>query len=345
MKSAAPSCSGGGVTESYSMVSRKTFVGAIIIASALGATVHAQSFPTRPIRLIVPFAPGGATDIVGRIWADAAGKALGQPVIVDNRAGGGGSVGSLLVAKAPPDGYTLGIATVGTHAANIACNPKGGYDAVHDFTPISNLARTPNVLTVNTQLPVQNFAQLLVYIKKNPLNVRYASGGTCGVHHLTGVLFSSLIGTDLTHVAYRGSGPALTDVVGGHVELLFDSLPGSLPSIQAKRLRPLAVAWEQRLPSLPDVPTYAELGYKLINDAVWYGLVGPANLPADIISKLNAVTAKVMAMPEVRDRIRQTGSEPTSSSPAQFGMDIRAALERMQSTVKSQGITFDPSKP
>ena len=318
---------------------------ALVFAVTLAFSAQAENYPSKPIRLIVPFSPGGATDIVGRIWADAVSKELGQPVVVDNRAGGGGSVGSAAVAKSAPDGYTLGIATVGTHAANIACNPKGGYDAVRDFSPISNLARTPNVLTVNTSVPAQNFAELLAYIKKNPGKVRYATGGTCGVHHLTGALFTSLTGTDLTHVPYRGSGPALTDVIGGHVEMFFDSLPGSLPSIQAHRLRPLAVAWDTRLESLPNIPTYTELGFKSINEAVWYGLVGPANLPAPIVGRLNAVTVKVMASAEVRERIRQTGSEPTSTTPAGFGAEIRSALERMKRTVKTQGITFDPSGP
>lgn len=212
-----------------------------------------------------------------------------------------------------------------------------------DFTPISNLARTPNVLTVNTSVPARSMPELLAYIKKNPGKVRYATGGTCGVHHLTGAMFTSLTGSDLTHVPYRGSGLALNDVIGGHVEMFFDSLPGSLPSIHAQRLRPVAVAWDTRLPSLPNVPTYAELGLKSINDAVWYGLVGPANLPPAIVSRLNEVTVKVMAMPEVRDRVRRTGSEPTSTTPAEFGVEIRSALERMQDTVKTQGITFDPS--
>lgn len=314
-----------------------------VAVATLTTAALAQAYPTKPIKLIVPFAPGGATDIVGRIWADAASKELGQPVIVDNRGGGGGSVGSSAVARSAPDGYTLGLATVGTHAANIACNPKGGYDAIKDFTPISNLARTPNVLTVNMSVPAQNMQELLAYIKKNPGNVRYATGGTCGVHHLTGALFNSLVGADLTHVPYRGSGLALNDVIGGQVEMFFDSLPGSLPSIQAERLRPLAVAWTGRLLSLPNVPTYAELGFKSLNDAVWYGLVAPASLPPAIVSRLNAVTVKVMNLPEVRERIQRTGSEPTSTTPAEFGAEIRSALKRMQAIVKAQGIAFDPS--
>lgn len=311
----------------------------VISASAL-----AQSYPSKPIRLIVPFAPGGATDILARVWADAASRELGQPVVVDNRAGAGGAVGAIAVARAPADGYTLLLATVGTHAANVACNPKGGYDPVQDFTPISNLARTPNVLVMNNDVPAKDYAQLKAYISGQPPGaVRYATGGTCGVHHLTGATFSSLIGAQMTHVPYRGSGPALNDVLGGRLELFFDSLPGSIQAIQGQRVRAVAVAWPKRLDTLPDVPTYAELGLTPINDSVWYGLVGPARLPADIQRKLNEVTRTVMAQPDVRQRVAQTGSEPTSTTPEEFAKDIKSALDRLQSVVQRQGIKLDPN--
>lgn len=273
---------------------------ALITGLAIAASVQAQNYPSKIIKLIIPFPPGGATDIVGRIVAEALSKELGQPVVVDNRSGGGGGIGATAVAKAMPDGYTLGIATVGTHGTNPACNPKVGYDAVQDFAPVSNLARTPNVLTIFPGFPAKNYQELNAYLKKNPGKVRYATGGICGVHHLTGALFSSLTGTDILHVPYRGSGPALTDVMGGNVELFFDSLPGSLSHIQSNRLRPIAVAWDKRLDSLPQVPTYAELGLKPINDSVWYGLVAPAKTPDEIIRKLNVATLKVLALPEVK---------------------------------------------
>lgn len=316
---------------------------ALIAGLAIAISAQAQNYPNKIIKMIIPFPPGGASDIVGRIVAEALSKELGQPVVVDNRSGGGGGIGATAIARATPDGYTLGIATVGTHAANPACNPKGGYDAVQDFAPVSNLARTPNVLTVFPGVPAKNYQELHAYLKKNPGKVRYATGGACGVHHLTGALFTSLTGTDIVHVPYRGSGPALTDVLGGHVELFFDSLPGSLAHIQSNRLRPIAVAWDKRLESLPNVPTYAELGLKPINDAVWYGLVAPAKTPDDIIRKLNAATLKVLALPEVKERIVQSGSEPAGTTSAEFGAEIKAALERMKNTVKTQGITFDPS--
>jgi tripartite-type tricarboxylate transporter receptor subunit TctC len=316
---------------------------ALITGLAMAMSAQAQNFPNKPIKMIIPFPPGGATDIVGRIVAEALSKELGQTVVVDNRSGGGGGIGAMAIAKAAPDGYTLGIATVGTHATNPACNPKGGYDAVQDFAPVSNLARTPNILTMFPGFPAKNYQELQAFLKKNPGKVRYATGGTCGVHHLTGALFTTLTGTDIVHVPYRGSGPALNDVLGGHVELFFDSLPGSLTHIQSNRLRPIAVAWDKRLDALPNVPTYAELGLKPINDAVWYGLVAPAKTPDDIVRKLNAATLKVLALPEVKDRIVQSGSEPAGTTPAEFGAEIKAALERMKNTVKTQGITFDPT--
>lgn len=321
---------------------RKMAVAGLLMATAFSAS--AQSYPTKPIRLIVGFAPGGATDILARIWADAASKELGQTVVVENRTGAGGAIGASAVAKSPPDGYTLGLATVGTHAANVACNPKGGYDPIKDFTPISNLARTPNVLVMNMDVPAQGFEELKAYIASKPAGaVNYATGGTCGVHHLTGAMFSSLIGAQLTHVPYRGSGPALTDLMGGQLELFFDSMPGSIQAIQSDRARPVAVAWPTRLTALPDVPTYAELGLGAINDGVWYGLVAPANLPSDIQAKLNAVTKKVMSQPDVQARVAQTGSEPVSTTPEEFGDEIKKALDRAKYIVESQGIKFDQS--
>lgn len=276
--------------------------------------------------------------MVGRIVADGLSKELGQPVIVDNRGGSGGGIGAIALAKSAPDGYTLGIATVGTHAANPACNPSGGYDPVLDFTPVSNLARTPNVLTSSLGFPPKDYKELIQYLKKNPGKVSFASGGTCGIHHLTGELFKSLTGTVMEHVPYRGSGPALTDVMGGRVELFFDSLPGSLPFIQSGKIRPLAVAWEKRLESMPNVPTYAELGLKAVNDPVWYGLVAPANTPENIINKLNAAVVKILAQPEIKERIAATGAEARSTSPAEFAAEIRKTFERTKKIVEAHGI-------
>jgi tripartite-type tricarboxylate transporter receptor subunit TctC len=314
---------------------------AVIASFAVAASAHAQGYPNKPIKMIIPFPPGGASDMVGRIVADGLAKELGQPVIVDNRTGGGGSIGTIALAKSAPDGYTVGIATVGSHAANPACNPRGGYDPVHDFAPISNLARTPNVLSVYAGFQARDFKELVDHAKKNPGNVSYASGGACGIHHLTGEQFTALTGTKIIHVPYRGSGPALNDVLGGRVDLFFDSLPGSLQYIQSGKLRAIAVAWDKRLDTLPNVPTYAELGLKQINDSVWYGLVAPAKTPDDVIKKLNAATLKVLAQPEVKARIAQTGSAAAGNSPAEYGAEIKAAADRLRDTVKAHGIKID----
>lgn len=276
--------------------------------------------------------------MVGRIVADGLSKELGQPVIVDNRGGSGGGIGAIALAKSAPDGYTLGIATVGTHAANPACNPNGGYDPVKDFTAISNLARTPNVLTASLQFQPKDYKELVQYLKKNPGKVSFASGGTCGIHHLTGELFKSLTGTIMEHVPYRGSGPALTDVMGGRVELFFDSLPGSLSFIQSGKIRPLAVAWDKRLESMPNVPTYAELGLKAINDPVWYGLVAPANTPENVINKLNAAVVKVLSQTEIKERIAATGAEARSMSSEEFAAEIRNTFEKTKKIVEAHRI-------
>ncbi|WP_370653254.1 tripartite tricarboxylate transporter substrate binding protein BugE [Lacisediminimonas sp.] len=317
---------------------------ASIIAGLMAMPVaSAQPYPSKPIRLIVPFPPGGTTDIIGRAVGDRLSRELGQPVIIDNRGGGGGSIGAIAIAKADPDGYTLGIATVSTHAVNPACNPKLPYDPIKDFVPITNLARTPNVLLVNPKFPAQDFKQLISLLKQSPGKYGYASSGACGIGHLMGEKFKASTGTFLVHIPYRGAGPALNDVLGGQVEIMFDNLPSSLPFIQANRLRPIAIAWNKRLDSMPNVPTFAELGLKLVNDPAWYGLVAPAKTPDDIVRKLHDATVKALNSPEVRERIKASGSDVVGNSPAEFAAEIRGELLRSQDVVKKQGIKIDTS--
>jgi tripartite-type tricarboxylate transporter receptor subunit TctC len=319
-----------------------------LLASFLAALIampvaSAQSYPSKPIRLIVPFPPGGTTDIIGRSVGDRLSRELGQPVIIDNRGGGGGSIGAIAIAKADPDGYTLGIATVSTHAVNPACNPKLPYDPIKDFVPITNLARTPNVLLVNPKFPAQDFKQLITLLKQSPGKYGYATSGACGIGHLMGEKFKASTGTFLVHIPYRGAGPALNDVLGGQVEIMFDNLPSSLPFIQTNRLRPIAIAWNKRLDSMPNVPTFAELGLKLVNDPAWYGLVAPAKTPDDIVRKLHDATVKALNSPEVRERIRASGSDVVGNSPAEFAAEIRGELLRSQDVVRKQGIKIDTS--
>jgi tripartite-type tricarboxylate transporter receptor subunit TctC len=314
---------------------------ALTASFAVAASAQAQSYPNKPIKLIIPFPPGGTTDIVGRIVADKLGKELGQAVVMENRGGGGGSIGASALAKSDPDGYTIGMSTVSTHAVNTACNPKLGYDPITDFAPITNLARTANVLTLNPKFPPQDFKQFLEHVKKNPGKFSYASSGTCSISHMMGEQFKVSTGTFITHIPYRGAGPALNDVLGGQVEAMFDNLPSSISHIQSGKLRPVAVAWHTRVESMPNVPTFAELGLKQVNDPAWYGLVAPPKTPDDIIRKINAAAVKVLNMPEVRDRLKQSGAEAVGNTPAEYAAEIKAELEKMKNLVNKQGIKFD----
>jgi tripartite-type tricarboxylate transporter receptor subunit TctC len=309
--------------------------------SIMASAAYAQSYPNKPIRLIVPFAPGGTTDIVARVVGDKLGKELGQPVVIENRGGGGGSIGATAVAKADPDGYTFGISTISTHAVNAACNPKLGYNPLTDFTPITNLARTPNVLTVNPKFPAQDFKQYIDYVKKSPGKLNYATSGTCSIQHMVGEQFKLATGTFILHIPYRGAGPALNDLLGGQVDMMFDNLPSSMSHIQANKLRPLAIAWNKRLEALPNVPTFAELGLPQVNDPAWYGLVAPPKTPDDIVKKVNAAAVKVLAMPEVRERLKQSGAEPVGNTPAEHAAEIKTELDKMKNLVKKQNIRFD----
>ena len=310
-------------------------------ALALAANAYAQGYPSKPIKLIVPFPPGGTTDIVARVVADKLGKELGQTVIVENRGGGGGSIGAAAIAKADPDGYTIGVATVSTHAVNPACNPKLGYDPIRDFVPISNVARTPNVLTVGSKMAVADFRQFMAQVKASPGKLSYASSGTCSILHMVGEQFKISTGSFILHIPYRGSGPALNDLLGGQVDMMFDNLPSSMPHIKVGKLRALAIAWPKRLESLPDVPTFAELGLRQVNDPAWYGFVAPPKTPEDIVAKLHQATVRVLGMPEVKERLMANGAQAVGNSPAEYGAEIKAELDKMKNLVVKQGIRFD----
>lgn len=321
---------------------KKTLITATLLACSAGVAM-ADTFPSKTITLVVPFAAGGTTDIVARIVADKLGKELGQTVIVDNRGGGGGAIGAGIVAKAAPDGYTLGVSTLSTHAVISACNPKVPYNPVKDFKAITNMAGSPNVLTVNPKFPAQDFSQFLAHVKKNPGKLSFATSGQCSIQQMVGEQFQVETGTQILHVPYRGAGPALNDLLGGSVDMMFDNLPSSMPHIKSDRLRPLAVAWPTRLETLPNVPTFKELGLAAVNEPVWYGLVAPAATPDAIIQKLNAATVKVLKLPEVQERLRASGAEPVGNTPAQHAAEIKKEMERMQDLVKKQNIQFDGS--
>lgn len=315
---------------------------ALILFAMAPAVALAQAWPNKPIRLIVPFAPGGSTDIVARLIADPLAQQLGQPIVVENRGGGGGAPGAAELARAAPDGYTLGMATVSTMAVNPACNPKLPYKSPEDFTMITNLVGVPNVLAVHPQrVSAQNVPDFIKHLKANPGRLSYASSGTCGVNHMMGELFKVATGTFMVHIPYRGSGPAINDVLAGQVEVLFDNLPSSLAHLQAGKLRPLAVAAPKRVEQLPNVPTFAELNLEPVNDPVWYGLLAPAKTPDDVVKRIHAAAVKVLSMPEVRQKLLQQTAVPIGNTPEQFRAQIVTERNKMIDLVKRQGIKLE----
>ena len=318
-------------------------------AGLLPATlpVFAQgAWPAKPVRIVVPFAPGGTTDILARAIAPELQHAFGQPFIVDNKPGAGGNVGTDAVAKSPPDGLTLLMGTVGTHAINQALYPKLPFDPLKDFAPVTLVAGVPNVLVMNPAraeaYSIRTVADLIKYAKANPGKLNMASSGNGTSIHLSGELFKSMTGTFLLHFPYRGSGPALLDLIGGTMDLMFDNLPSAMPHIKAGKLKALAVTTAQRSAALPDVPTIAEAGpVKGFDASSWFGLLAPAGTPADIVNRIQQECAKALATPAVKERLLSQGAIPGGNTPQAFAAYIAAETKKWAAVVKQSGAKVD----
>jgi tripartite-type tricarboxylate transporter receptor subunit TctC len=330
-------------------VRRRCTLSRLIVAIGLCATLHgglvatafAQDYPSKPVRLIVPFSAGGTTDIMARLLSNGMAAALGQTVIVDNKAGAGGALGTLELARQPADGHTLGMATVSTTATGPATNRKVGYDPLSDFTPIINVAATPNVIAVHPGFPARDYKTFLQVLKSNPGKYSFATAGNASIGHMQMELYKSLSGTFITHIPYRGSGPALNDTVAGQVPIVFDNLPSALPFIKSGQLVAIVIAAPQRLSQLPNVPTFKEVGLEPVNRMAYYGVVGPKGLPKPVVEKVAAAIRKTVEQADVKRRIEETGSQLILNTPAAFEAQIRAELTVYRQLVETQKLTLD----
>ena len=321
---------------------RRDLIVAVPAALALPlAHAQTQAFPSRVMRYIVPVAAGGGSDLVGRTVCERWGKLLGQTIIVDNIGGGGGSIACQTTAKAAPDGYTLMQGYVATHGTSPATRSKLPYDPVKDYTPVGMIGGTPNVLVVDANLPIRNVAEFVAYLKKNPGKLSYGSAGQGSLTHLTMEIFKQASGTFMLHIPYRGIAPAFNDLLGSQTQAMFPGLAAALPHIRSGRVRPLAVTGARRHPVVKDVPTLIESGYKGFDAIQWYGVVGPAGLPAPVLATMNDTLNKVLTGPDLRDRLAAEAVEPMPMSSADFGKYIKADIARWTAIARERKIDLD----
>ncbi len=325
-------------------LARLLFAVTAAVAMLAGSTASAQgaaAYPNKPIKIVVPFPPGGATDILARAIGFELQKAWGQTVVIENKPGAGGNTGADLVAKSPADGYTLLMCTVGTHAINMSLYAKMPYDAVKDFEPVVLVAGVPNLLVVHPSVNAKNVRELTALAKAQPGKLNVASSGNGTSIHLSAELYKQMAGVDILHVPYKGSAPAVADLLGGQVQMMFDNMPVSLPHVKAGKLRALAVTSMTRSPALPDVPTMDEEGLKGFDATSWFGLVAPAGTPKDIVAKLNAASVKALATPDMRERLAAQGADPIGNTPDQFAAFIKSEIEKWAKIVKASGARID----
>jgi len=316
---------------------------AVVVGCALCAAMPAalgQPYPTKPVRMIAASSPGSAVDIVARIVAQKLGEQLGQQVVVDNRAGAGGNLGAELAAKAAPDGYTLFMGTP-AHAINTGLYRKLNYDLIRDFSPVTQVTSGQYVVVVHPSLPAKSIRELIALARGKPGQLNYASAGSGNATHLAGELFASATRIKLVHVPYKGSGPAVTDLVGGQVQLMFANLVAALPQVKTGRIRALAVTGQTRAAAAPELPTVIEAGVPGYVVTSWFGVLVPAATPRELIMKLNAELARTMSAPDVRDRLAADGAEPTTGTPEQFGAFLRAEIAQWTKVVKDAGIVAE----
>jgi tripartite-type tricarboxylate transporter receptor subunit TctC len=301
----------------------------------------AQAWPSKPIKWIVPFAPGGTTDILARTVGEKLSVALGQPVVIENKPGAGGGVGADFTAKAAPDGYTIMGGTISTHAINASLYSKLPYDPVKDFVPITLIARVPNLLVVNPDIPAKNVTELIVLLKANPNKYTFASSGNGTSQHLSGELFKSMAGVEMQHIPYKGSPPALQDVVGGQVSMTFDNITTAWPLAKAGKLRPLAVTTAKRSAIAPEVPTLAESGLPGFEVGSWQGVFAPAGTPPDIVKRLNVEIVKILNSPDVKEKLTALGAEPVGDTSEQFSAYVKSEVVKWSEIVKKSGAKVD----
>lgn len=315
-------------------------IAALSVALAPAGPAAAQDFPTRPVTLVIPFAAGGSTDLVGRLIAERMAAELGQPVVVENKGGAGGNLGAAQVAKANPDGYTILMGTVATHALNPALYKKMPYDPVTSFAPVSLLVVVPNVLVVNPDFPAKTTEELIALLKKDPGKYSYASSGNGTPLHLSGELFKSMADVDMQHIPYQGAGPALVDVLSGQVPIMFDNLPSSTSHIKSGKLRALGVTTAKRAPSFPDVPAIAEAvpGYETYT---WNAVFAPAGTPPEVVAKLNAAANKALADPKVQARLADFSAVSVGSTPEELGEHVKKEIAKWAPIVKASGAQLD----